>query len=365
MKWTVWRLLPAVLAAGAVLSLIPGCSVGYLATQGYYQGKLLSGGIDVEDALAREDVSAATKDQLRLIQEIRRYGEETLGMTPTRNYTRVNLEWREQIFNVSGSRELKFEPFMWWFPIVGSVPYKGYFQKPDAEAEAERLKQQGYEVAVRRVAGYSTLGWFRDPILPSMLDDDLAEISNLILHELAHSTLFIPGKIDFNESFASFVADVASLRFIAFKEGAEGTWRQEAQARQNDAKRVTTFMHTLYTDLDLLYKSDRSDSDKRREKAAILARAAEAYEGLPFESQRYRGRKFPKLNNADLLQYKRYSSAEDQFARVLAGQEDELKRFFEVFRAVGKSGEDPFKALERLSNEASSTSPQERTSTQP
>lgn len=354
MKWTVWRLLPAMLAAGAVLSLIPGCSVGYLATQGYYQGKLLSGGIEVDEALRRDDVPAATKDQLRLIQELRQFGEHALGMTPTQNYTRVNLEWREQIFNVSGSRELKFEPFTWWFPIVGAVPYKGFFQKADAEREAARVREKGYEVTVRKVAGYSTLGWFRDPILPSMLDDDLAEISNLILHELAHSTLFIPGKIDFNESFASFVADVASLRFIELKEGPGGPWRLEAQARQNDAKRVTTFMHTLYTDLDLLYKSDRSDEDKRREKAALLERAAVAYEALPFESQRYRGRKFPKLNNADLLQYKRYSSAGEQFGQILAAEGGELRRFFEIFRAVAKSGEEPFEALERLAKASAS-----------
>lgn len=347
-----WMTLGSLLVAVPLLGVTPGCAVGYLATQGYYQGKLLAGRIPVAEAMQRNDLSPEKKRALTLIQQVRTYGEETLGLSPTQNYTLINLEWKEEIWNITASRELSFTPYTWWFPIVGTVPYKGFFRKPDAEKEAESIRKKDFEVSVRRVAGYSTLGWFKDPILPSMLDYETPELANLILHELAHATVFIPGHIDFNESFASFVGDVSALRFLNATYGADAEVTLEAQARQEDSRIFTQFMHTLYTDLDLVYKDARSDEEKRAAKTVRLAQVPEQFATLPFKSSRYQKRKAPVVNNADLMQYRRYSSAESEFQQVLNSQGGDLQKFFDVFRGVATSGEDPFQALQRLAKRA-------------
>ena len=357
-RW--WRVVAVTtVVTTLVLALVPGCGLGYLATQGYYQGQLLAGRIPVEKAIQTGTLTPKQKQALATIAAVRAYGEARLKMTPTQNYTVINLDFKADIWNVSASESLAFVPYTWWFPIVGTIPYKGFFRKADAQSEGERLKGKGLDVAVRRVAGYSTLGWFKDPILPSMLDYDEPELANLILHELAHATLFISGQVDFNESFASFVGDTASLRYLADTYGLESELYLEAIHRQADAETFKGYMHQLYTDLDSLYKSARPDQEKQDAKQARLARVRDDINALPFLSQRYRNRyrnpdlnqKPISLNNADLLQYKRYSSAQSRFEAVLAQQGGDLGKFFEVFRAVGRSDEPPFKALERLSGQ--------------
>jgi predicted aminopeptidase len=332
----------------AVLWALPGGSVSYLATQGYYQAKLLWGRESVTGALGRPDVPPAVKRQLERVLDIRTFGEQRLHLKPTENYTTVNLAWSQEIWNVSACRELEFRPYTWWFPVVGTVPYKGFFRKADAELEASRLQGQGYETALRRVGGYSTLGWFRDPILPNMLSYPEGVLASLVLHELAHATLFIPGRIDFNESFASFVGDEAALRYLEARHGVASPEYRETKARHADEELFNRFMHGLYERLDGIYRSDRPDGEKRRLKEAAWAEAGRVYVDVPFQSERYRGRHLERLNNADLLQFRRYSSARAQFAAVLAAQQGDMSRFFAVFEPIARSGEDPFDALTRL-----------------
>lgn len=350
-----WKRGGLILLALGILGSIPGCGVGYLATQGWYQGRLLLGRIPVEQALKRPEVTDLQRQRLALIGQVRTFGE-TLGMTPTQNYTTINLEWHETIYNVTACRELAFEAFTWWFPIVGTVPYKGFFKKADAEAQAQRLQQSGWEVAVREVGGYSTLGWFKDPILPHMLQYDEPELANLILHELTHSTLFIPGKIDFNESFASFVADVSTLRFLEATFGPQSTLLIETQRLYQDRVLYQRFMHSLYTRLDSVYKGTSSEQEKRQLRKDVLDDIPKAWAELPFQSRRFQQRKAPRPSNPDLMQFRRYSGEQALFARVLETQGGSLEGFFAVFRPVVRSGEDPVLALKRLAGDSTQPS---------
>ena len=107
----------------------------------------------------------------------------------------------------------------WWFPIVGRVPYRGFFSVDDA-LDAERdLQKEGYDTYVRPTAAFSTLGWFNDPVLSTTLQTDDVEIVTTVLHELAHRYLFVPGQVGFNESFANFIGRVAAIQFFCTREG--------------------------------------------------------------------------------------------------------------------------------------------------
>src|SRR5690606_18969091 len=100
----------------------------------------------------------------------------------------------------------RLEFVTWWFPVVGSVPYIGYFDKADRDAKATELKQQGYDVSVGGAGAFSSLGWFEDPIFSSMLDRGPADTAHLFIHELTHRTLWIPGSTEFNENLAEYVS---------------------------------------------------------------------------------------------------------------------------------------------------------------
>ncbi len=331
---------------GGLLVSASGCSVGYVLTQGYYQGKLLAGREPIDEVIRRDTLDSRVRARLELILRIKAFGEERLGLKPTQNYSTVNLKWKNKIWNLSACRELKFEPYTWWFPIVGTVPYKGFFRRKDAERESDGLRTKGYDVMIREVAGYSTLGWFKDPVLPSMLQYDEGQLADLVLHELAHATLFIPGQVAFNESFASFVGTKASLAFLRDTYGGDSPELKRRLDQLADARLYETFMHDLYQRLDEVYRSGAGPTEKRARKEALLRKAQERFGALPFRNPKWRGRSLNSLNNARLMQFKQYNSSEERFQALYDGLDGDMKRFLERVAELATQGTDPFEALE-------------------
>src|SRR5690606_29809700 len=115
-----------------------------------------------------------------------------------------------------------FEPYTWWFPIVGRVPYKGFFDFDEAHEQARRLDARGYDTYVRPSAAFSTLGWFNDPVLNTVLRYSDVDLVQTVIHELTHNTIYIAGQAGFNESFATFVGDRGAAAFFCDMEGPEG-----------------------------------------------------------------------------------------------------------------------------------------------
>ena len=331
-------------AALAGLLMIPGCSVKYLAIQGYYQAELLMGREDISDVLQEPDLAALSRQRLELVLEARDFGEKVIGLTPTTNYTTINRDWNRTIYNVSACRPLAFEPYTWWFPVVGRVPYKGFFRKEDGEAQRDKLLAEGWEVAFQRVGGFSTLGYFSDPVLPHMLLYPELDLINLILHELAHGTLYFKGQADFNESFATFVGDRGLLYYLDTRYGPESTQRRDAEAQLADEALDQRFMWRLYQELDQLYKSDVPDGQKLTRKGEILKDAAVRYHQEPWQTERYRGRDLPELGNAHLLAFARYNSAGTDFDVLLGRLGGSWPRFISAIRSL-ETSDDPFRDL--------------------
>jgi predicted aminopeptidase len=270
---------PALLLLPLLPLLLSGC---WYVKQGLGQLDLLLNSRALEDVEADPSFTAEQRRKIALVREVKAFGEREIGLKPSNNYTRFyDTRGKPITWVVTACARDRFEPHTWWFPIVGTVPYKGFFSREDARGEARALEEAGLDVAVAPAAAYSTLGWFNDPVLSTMLGYEDEDLANLILHELTHGTVFVPGDVDFNEGLASFVGARGSIDFFRARDGADSPSHARAARAMAREERRDVRARELYGALDALYRSDASPEDKlalREEIAAALRRtwAAEA-----------------------------------------------------------------------------------------
>lgn len=181
------------------------------------QAEIWSGQRPVEQVLSDPSEAETVKQKLRLALELRKYAEEVLKL-PARSFaTYKDLKRPYVVWVVYAAPPLRVEPKQWWYPFVGSLAYRGFFSQNDARQEAANLKQAGFDVFSAGVEAYSTLGFFRDPILNTGLHRGDAEFAELIFHELTHARVFVPGDTDFNEAFATANAEAAVRQWLRSK----------------------------------------------------------------------------------------------------------------------------------------------------
>lgn len=258
----------------------------------------------------REDpgVPPRVRELLSHVPAIKRFGEHH-GLTATKSYARyADLQRSAAVYVVQGCAPLSFTPRRWTFPIVGSVPYLGFFDEAAARAYAQELgERERLDVTVRTASAYSTLGWFHDPVLSTMLRDGadaFGELANVVLHESVHATVYVPNQSAFDESLASFVADRLTWDLVV---GRAGLRSDEARAWLEGEARAAKFTAELrraHDDLDALYRSPRDDEEKLRLKEARLD-----------ELQRTLGTR-RRYNNADLAGVRTYDSGAAGFEHL-------------------------------------------------
>jgi predicted aminopeptidase len=191
-----------------------GCGVTYYTNAGYQQFRILLSRRSIDTAIQNPDTNPELKRKLHLARTAREFSRE-LGLQPRKTFrtyaTRKNIP---EIWVLTAAKKYQMEPYLWKFPVVGRLPYKGFFSKKDAEREKEKLAREGYDVALRTTAAYSTLGWFNDPLMPATLALDDLQLFNTVVHEITHTTLWIPGSISFNETFAHTVGLLGTLVYF-------------------------------------------------------------------------------------------------------------------------------------------------------
>lgn len=262
-----WGTTVAALAAMCTLS---ACStVSYYAQAAHGQFSLLAQAKPLEDWLDDPATSPALKAKLQAVREIRRYAVTELDLPDNGSYrSYAQLDRPYVLWNVVAAPELSLKARQWCFPIAGCVDYRGYYHQQDAQAYAETLKEQGYDVQVAGVPAYSTLGWFNDPVISTFIRYPDGELARLIFHELAHQKVYAPGDTSFNEGFAVAVEELGVERWLAARHDPA-----LAEAYQRFAERKREFLALLAkyrTRLKDNYASCDSDADKRRRKAAIF-----------------------------------------------------------------------------------------------
>src|SRR5207342_1825450 len=196
--YTFTAALVLTIVVGAILS---ACSPIYVLRAAYEEGKILWRREPIAEYIQQPDVNAETQEKLKTVLAVREYARDVLKLNVGGSYGSYSYVDRPDLtYVVVAAPKTELRPYTWWFLIVGSVPYKGYFSKQDAEEEIERLKAEGYDTNLRTSAAFSTLGWFDDPLLSHLLRFDKVTLAGVVFHELFHNTLYLNGQGAFNES---------------------------------------------------------------------------------------------------------------------------------------------------------------------
>ncbi len=318
----------ALLGAGLLLLAfgLSGCfSLHYALQAGAGEFTLLTSARPNEELLERPDTAPRLALLLAAVPLVKQFGE-SMGLTPTANDQRyTQLDRPAAVWVVSACPEFSLAPRLFEFPIAGAVPYLGWFELRAAKDFAATLSAQKLDVSVRGAAAFSTLGWFDDPLLSSMItptahDAALGDLAETVLHESAHATLYLPGQSSFNEGLAEFVALRLTPRFLSAHATSREAHAWTAQRARSAAR--AKLLHAATAQLEALYASSLSDEEKRAKKAATLAELAQALHSIR------------PLNNAVLSGHRTYSAGQRGFARLLAACGDDWRVFFSALRKL-------------------------------
>lgn len=336
-------LLRTVKAVGVLAMALPltGCQMGYLLHSAKGQLSLINQRMPAEKALSHPDLPAEEKRKIRLAMEAKSFAQSNLGLRKTKNYdSYVRLDRPYVTYVVSAAPRWELKAYLWWFPFVGSVPYKGFFTEKAAEEEEASLKASGLDTYRRGVSAYSTLGWFRDSILSSMTAQPDHHLVNTIIHETVHATLYIRGSSDFNERIATFIGDRGTEAFYRAKEGQDSPTLTLIARESSDAALFSDFISKEIRDLESWYQEISSRPDRPED--LRIARLGEIQKKFRQEieprlqSQTYKNFANVQLNNARLMVFKTYVGDLKDFEKVFDALDRDFARFLRLAKTLEK-----------------------------
>jgi predicted aminopeptidase len=348
-------LIPVIAALLLILGtglLFSGC---YTLKQGVSMLGYLGRAVPLEslpktagDGIAKDEADENSRFVER-IEDIRRFAREELGLRDTKNYTRYVAIDRDYLAAVvSGAAKDSFTRYEWWFPVVGKVPYKGFFNPEDARREGKKLAKKDLDVWIRPVDAFSTLGWFQDPLYSYMRDYPLHSLADLLIHELFHATVFLKSHSQFNEEIAEFIGREGSRLYIEKRCGAGSEEYRAMLDSAADSRAFVSFIRELILELDGVYKSDVSREEKLTQKderiKAAQERFAAEYESR-FRRENHRGFSKMEINNAYLELYRLYYEGSPYFEELYEKTGKDLPAFIRAAKTIRPKG-DPRKQLE-------------------
>lgn len=315
----------------SVLFALGGCSgcstLSYLWQAGEGQLAIMNRARPIPEVLKDETTPPKIRELLGEVSRVKAFGEK-MGLKATTSYQEyVKLDRDAAVYVVSACHPLKFEPKEWRFPIVGGFPYLGFYTMDGAKKYAGLLREEGLDVDLRGASAYSTLGWFRDPILSTMIpsgDRAAPELIEVILHESLHATAYVKHQAFFNESAASWVSEKLTPIFLQETRGLNSAEEKAYLASLVWQQKVSEKMVQAYAALGRIYDSSDSDSEKLRKKAQII-------DGLKHDL------KWPKareLNNATLIGYREYNGNRSVFDQIFQKCGADWKKFLPVLTGV-------------------------------
>jgi len=331
------------LSVAATVSLLTcSCSPAYVTRAGFEQARILWSREPIQQVLADPNLGADHRAKLELVLDVRRFADESLGLRVAGSYASLARVDEGAIMHVvTAAERLRLAPVTWWFPIVGRVPYKGYFDVEQAQAEAKRLEQRGFDTSIGSAAAFSTLGWFDDPLLSNLLALDAPTLANLILHELLHSTQFRAGDAAFSESFANFVGYRGAVAYFQDRDD-----QATATAVENEWRAVIAFSDYLdvaLTELEAAYAGGLDESERPTRFDAMRRQWQTTAPSRTYPGFGPRG-----INNAVLLHMRLYHHRLGLFEEVWEAFGRDLRQSTHAIIAASSANGDPFTAVARL-----------------
>ena len=351
------------LALGTLLLVYccSGCSPLYVMRAAYEESKILLARESIEEILQEDHEDEETKTKLQRVLQAREFSK-SMTLDPGDSFTLYSKVDRDVLaWVLMASKKDDFILKTWWFPFVGTIPYKGFFEKEDALEYGRCLEEQQYEIYVRSTDAFSTLGWFNDPVLSTTLKNPEHSIVNTVIHETVHATIWIPNHVDFNESLATFVGTMGAVNFY------QSEYQECSDCSANDLQHLqelvatsernfsyylglSSTLETLFGELYQLYKSDISRAKKLEQREAIFQQHIQ-----PLKEQYPAMTIFKTLNNAEVMQLKIYVTGLQCFYTLFEQEERDWQRFFQVMQTIKKTVEEdsevnPYRLLEDASS---------------
>jgi predicted aminopeptidase len=291
----------------------------FILRSAWEEARILLARRPLQELIADPATPEQRRSQFELVLAARTFAAERLGLAAKDTYTTFSDmgDGTTLLTVLSASPKDRLTGYRWSYPVVGAIPYKGFFDEEAAQAEMRRLEGLGYDTYLRPSGAFSTLGWFNDPLLSTALDDDPVEMVVTVIHEIAHNTLWVPGDARFNESYANFVGFRGAELFFASR-GDEKAARRCA-ALWRDEKRLGAFYTELEENLQGLYGSGLPRPEVERRRNGIFAQARARLAGpLDREMEVYSGARLARtpINNARVIAKRIYLSGLDEFDKM-------------------------------------------------
>ena len=345
-----WLLLAVAAILGAALVML-GPTACYLSRGAWEEAKILGRRKPIAAIIADPHTAPALRAKLTIVEAARKFAHDSLGLNTGKSFTTYSyVDHDTLVLVLSAAYRDRLAPYTWWFPIVGRVPYKGYFDFAAGRRAAAGLEAKGFDVYMRPSDAFSTLGFFNDPLLNTTLRADSLDLANTVIHEVTHNTFYAPGSVPFNESFASFVG--ARGAAALFRSRGDSAAAARVDARWQDDKLLGAFWANLSHTLDSAFKAHpRNRAARLAARAAIYAAARTTLVDsiaplLRTISPLYASR--VPLDNASLLARRVYGSGLDSFDRLWARNGHDLRAtIVEIIALARRFPDDPFAGVRR------------------
>ncbi|MGB7213278.1 MAG: aminopeptidase [Gemmatimonadales bacterium] len=312
----IFAAVVALVIGGYSVAFVSSANVRYIHRSAVEEGRILAARRPIGTLLDDPALPPERRHELTLVLQARDFAA-TLGLQAKQTYTTYADVGRDTLLLVlSAAPHDRIAPYTWHYPIVGRIPYKGFFDFELARRTAAELDRRGYDVYLRPAAAFSTLGWFNDPLLSTAITPDSMELVALVLHEIAHNTLWVKSNAPFNESYAQLVGYRGAEAF--FRARGDSVDAGRAAARWNDEILLSGFYHTLIDRLDSAYAAAHDPPGIAAARVAVAAWATADLRdslGPRFKSYRVAPEFTYEVNNARLVGATIYRTHLDWFDR--------------------------------------------------
>jgi predicted aminopeptidase len=351
----------AVLFAGYGTAYLASDDVRYITRAGFEETRILKSRQPISRLVRDQSIDPSVRRSLGLVLEARDFAAR-LGLEAKETYTTYADVGRDTLLLVlQAAPKDCICPHTWKYPIVGRIPYKGFFDTEAARREASRLAARGYDIYLRPSSAFSTLGWFNDPLLSTALTRDSVELAATVFHEIAHNTLYVKSATPFNESFAQMVGYRSAEAF--FQQRGDSVRAQQAADRWHDEIVLGEYYRALIGRLQPLYdsKPDPKRLEEGRRQAAAWARSQlEGPFGRRFRSFRIGRLTERPINNAQLIGATIYRTRLDLFERWYQQHDEDIRRSVGALKSLVSDveGDTAFARLEGAVRSTTSAVPE-------